>query len=148
MHLDPIAAARRSGVSPSSLVMLWQTMTQRTIMTQAHGAARQARRLSLGLHSPAVGVSRNCLRVSISSPAATSLIASGGCFKERSSVMPSLSCPFIGSQLASSSADWQERCIYTHIHTNARADTERASERASEIEAWGTEELGRERSEA
>jgi len=37
MHLDPIAAARRSGVSPSSLVMLWMlwhTMTQRTIMRQ------------------------------------------------------------------------------------------------------------------
>ena len=28
-----------------------------------HGAARQARRLSLGLHSASVGVSRNCLRV-------------------------------------------------------------------------------------
>jgi hypothetical protein len=34
MHLDPIAAARHSGVFPSSLVMLWHTMTQRTIMTQ------------------------------------------------------------------------------------------------------------------
>ena len=34
MHLDPIAAARRSGVSPSSLVMLWHTMTQRTRMRQ------------------------------------------------------------------------------------------------------------------
>jgi hypothetical protein len=32
-------------------------------LPHAHGAARQARKLCLGLHSASVGVSRNCLRV-------------------------------------------------------------------------------------